>query len=178
MIFTYSKLWNFIIYIVLLFLISCDRNAFVTSDYIEFDERGMIKDNDYIFYPFKNSSVLDEDTLEVILSVRFDLECKISELPIKAEYLDSSIPEVIIKEIFFELFTENKPEHSPDKIDLGVYEEKKTIISNLVPDKDFFISLSTDQKDTKGILSIGVITKPKDTISNETYFRRVLSGNK
>ncbi|MCH5235709.1 MAG: hypothetical protein J1E16_10480 [Muribaculaceae bacterium] len=127
------------------------------GNYILFGDKGMAPHREYTFYPFESiDKNLSKDLFSISISLRYTDSCKFKFLPLKVEYASLVNDSIIEKNIKIPLFDDNG--RYKGKGNLGIYESEISLINNQPFEEGFFISLSTFETKTEGIISLGVIT--------------------
>lgn len=129
---------------------------FTLCDFIEFDGNGMTPDVEYMLNPFDSISkeFIDKD-FSLSLDIRYNEGCEIRTLPLIIQYPDLLQDTIVKKEISMPLF--NKEDRAMGIGNYGIYESNLLLIDNIKSSDTFFISISTREPHTSGIISIGVI---------------------
>lgn len=125
------------------------------SNFIEFGNQGMMRNTQYDFFPFDS---IDVDTINKLfdfnLEVRFNERCRIQSLPLLLEYRIKANEDIMEKNISLILFTPSgKPVGSGS---YGLYEVSVPLLDSIAYSDAFFISVSTPENNTDGIISLGV----------------------
>ena len=125
------------------------------SQYYDFDSRGMIPNMEYIFYPFKDSLLTkSQQKFDIVVSLRYTDNCPLRDLPIDIEKASLDNDSIISQHCLIPLFDmEGK---ISGKGNYGIYEAKKVLFRDAIYEEGYYISISTPQQDTSGLLSIGV----------------------
>lgn len=115
----------------------------------------MKPDTEYIFYPFENMTANDSiSNYEIILSLRITDQCLIKNFPLNIEFASLQNDSIQNKKLNFSLF--NEENQKIGKGNFGIYQYKKTLIDKIKPEEGFFITLSTPEQNTQGIISLGI----------------------
>lgn len=110
---------------------------------------------EYMFYPFEEL----KDSVAVInidLSLRYSDLCELKSLPLLVEY--ASLENDSIRQMTIQLPLFNDEGELDGKGNFGVYEKKLSLFKNLKREEGFFISVSTPEIKTNGILSLGIVS--------------------
>lgn len=125
------------------------------SNFIEFGSHGMQPSIEYVFSPFDSISKIDKDFFSIMVVIRYSERCRIRSLPLNIEYL-SATDSIISKNLLVNLF------HNDGTVvgygNYGIYEVKFPLLNEIKPSPEFFVSISTQEKATSGIISLGLIT--------------------
>lgn len=122
----------------------------------------MIPDVSYEFRPWiaHNSDSLSNDLYSLYLLIRFTEKCRIRELPLDIEMTCNTEDSLIRKHIEVTLFNEE------DKVkgegNYGIYRTEVNFASECRLDENFYISVETSEKDTQGVVSLGVGWKKQE----------------
>ena len=139
-----------------LFVTSCtDSTNQNFISYINYGKEGMIPCQEYIFDKFDSTFIKENDSsLSVFLTIRYNDETNIQNLPLKIEWPDDS-DSIHDKEFIIPLF--NKDDVLEGKGNYGIFENNYFLFNVIKPDDTFFISVSTTEKNTSGILALGIL---------------------
>lgn len=150
--------WKSILFLSVLIFISCvKKSEFIDSSYYDFGEKGMIPDREYIFYPFEKTKEVIDKELTFYITVRFSDRCGLKSIPLSVEYGSLDDDQINNSEFTIPLFDDYG--NSKGKGNWGIYEVELPFLKDKKYEEGFFISLSTQEKDTHGILSLGIISK-------------------
>lgn len=141
-----------------LFVACGNGNDIVSSRYINLGNEGITQGNDYLFENLIDSlSNKDKKGYNIFLSIRYSDLCNVVSLPLEIEYGSVNSDTISKKSVGLNLFDDKgKP---IGKGNFGLYEETQSIISDILVDDYFFISLSCKQPSISGINSIGILIK-------------------
>lgn len=150
----------YLISFLILFLGSCqDKTGVSFVEFYDFESEGLIPNKEYIFHPFQDTLYLNTDKVDIFLAVRYNEDCKIESLPLFLEYASLESDSIKNQSINIQLFEER--EEFPKKHKMGIYEKEITLLKDQKREEGFFLSLSTPEKNTRGINSVGIICKNK-----------------
>lgn len=129
-------------------------------DFIDFGHVGMIPSEQYIFQPFKEieNDSLNINKYDISIILRYTDKCSLKFLPLQIEassYNYDSIYNYKLEAILFEddtTFTSNK--------NYGLYETEILLLVAETYDEGLNLAISTYEKDTKGIISLGLNCSP------------------
>lgn len=125
--------------------------------FYDLGEEGMIPDKQYLFSPF-DSLFFDKDSFyKIDLSIRYSDNCHIKKLPLEIEYSSLNKDSIYKKKFMVALFDDE--DHFKGKGNFGVYEDIIPLLENQPAEEGFFISVSTPDKKTAGLISLGIICK-------------------
>lgn len=149
----------FIISILLYFLvssISCQKSDNIHSNiFIDFGKEGLIQNKEYAIQSSLDSVLFSKKNHSSInLVVRYTDSCKIKTLPLQVETIlssDDSIKNFKVELELFDDYGKNKGSGN-----FGIYEIKYPLIENNRIDHEFKISIMTEEKQTEGIISLGI----------------------
>lgn len=151
-IFIYSFLW-------LCFLIAlggCQNNKTHWSEFYNFGSNGMGKETEYVYYPFGDSITLkDNNIYSIDIVARYSQECQLTNLPLKIEYASLINDSIKQSQLLLPLF--DKENKIVGRGNFNVYESSVNFLKNLNSEDGFFMSISTIEESTKGILSLGIV---------------------
>lgn len=129
---------------------------FIISD---LGTEGLQKDLEYFFQPFDSVNVLNKNQKYYIsIYTRFNETCKINSLPLNIEWsenIEDTIHDLKISLPLFDKFNSN------GKGNYGIFETEVPLIILNSPDTTFFVNISTPEKDTRGIIALGLICRTK-----------------
>lgn len=142
-----------------IFLFSCSTQPEQSrSSFIDFDDSGMLANKEYLFQPFDSiSPSIANNLYDLYLELRYSNVCRIKQLPIDIEIGSVWDDSIINKKINLKLF--DKDDNFQGKGNFGVYEISANIIDSIKIKDGFFISVSTPESNTKGIISLGTLIK-------------------
>ena len=147
-------------YLVIIFtsliFIGCKKDVSPTkSDFYDFNEGGMTPDMEYVFVP---SEELTKESIDhnycVNLIVRYLDSCSISALPLNIESNFNDTDSICIVNMEIPLFSENGVPIG--KGNFGLFDISIPLFNDVKVSDISFISISTPEKHTQGIISIGV----------------------
>lgn len=140
-------------------LTSCIKNKdYKEGSYFVFDEKGMFPYREYTFYPFeKFEGSSPKNVFSIFISLRYTDSCNLKFLPLKIEYASLVKDSIIEKNINIPLYDDNGL--FKGKGNLGIYESEISLIKKQHFEEGFFISISTPETNTEGIISLGIINK-------------------
>ena len=154
---------DFFILVFLLLCVCCKGNIENRdAEFYDFGNEGMAQNLEYVFTPFKDSLILkanEEYKLEI--SVRYSSLCTLKKLPLHIEY--SSLEHDVIhhKDVDIALFDD--ADNINGKGNFNIFETKFPLINNQKPEEGYFIAVSTPEKSSKGVVSLGIVTYPETT---------------
>ena len=160
-----KRIHNFVfIYFIFIFIfLACKRNErFLEAEFYDLGKEGLLPGLDYIFYPFKDSLKFSDDKLYSIdIAVRYTDAYKLKSLPLWVEY--ASLNSDTVNKTFIELplFEEHE---NKELSHYGIYETDYVLLPEQSADEGFFISISSEQPSTSGIISLGIICANKKNI--------------
>ncbi|MCH5227408.1 MAG: hypothetical protein J1F16_06305 [Muribaculaceae bacterium] len=157
---SYSKLFQVFSILFSIAFSSCSlkEESIVSSDFVEFGHDGIVPDKEYVFYPFESvSDTVSSHTFAVSLIVRYTDLCKIKSLPLNIE--KGSIWSDSISNFQVELPLFQLNDNSNGKGNFGLYQTLFPLFPSIQNEEGSFISISSSSKDTKGIISMGIITE-------------------
>lgn len=145
--------------ILLLSFFSCVRDSKIYNvSFYEFPASGLIPSKDYIFYPFEN---WNHDSINNIynlfLVVRYTDQCKLKYLKLNVESSSFNYDSIHNEVVKIDLFDNDN--HFCGKGGFGFYENSFPIIKNQPFDENLSIAVSSAEKDTKGIIALGLLCK-------------------
>lgn len=151
---------KYIPFLFSLFLIGCGNLTHQIPEknfsvFIDFGEEGLIPEKNYLFDnldSLANVSKLKNGVLEIC--VRYTDRCKIKNLPLNVEYSSLSSDSIYSKSIEINLF--DNEDNVKGKGNFGIYETVFPVISDINFKDALYISISTTENLTSGILSLGV----------------------
>lgn len=128
------------------------------STYVDFNGKGMTTHEEYTFYPFDDiDSKYSKGLFDLYVSLRYTEACKLNYLPLKIEFASLEKDSIKEKSLNIPLFDDRG--NYKGRGNLGIY-ESEVILENKQPfEEGFFISISTSETDTEGIISLGIISK-------------------
>ena len=132
------------------------------STFYNFGNGGMIKDRQYVFSNYDSTLNVSSGKFSMLLTVRYNDRCKISELPLEVEYPDDNTDTIVKREILVSLFNEN--DNYEGTGNFGIYEKTIPFQDDYTVGDGFFVSVATSASSTKGIISIGLNLKEDVTI--------------
>lgn len=155
--------------IILIALSSCIKNSEIKeATFVNFGENGLQPNEQFTFYPFeKIKHPNSKDDYSISISIRYLDICELKYLPLKIEYASLENDSIIEKKIIIPLFDNNGIYKG--KGNLGLYESETDILSSQPFENGFFVSITSPEVKTQGILSLGVISKR--ILSHETNSR-------
>lgn len=137
-----------------------EKQNFCKSEFIEFNESGMIPGKEYLFSQLNDSSCLSSSKLfNIVLTIRYTDQCEINVLPLSVDYLSTQTDSIENISIMTPLF-DNRGENLGVG-NFGFYENEIPLFESRLPHDEFFVSIKTDEPKTKGIISAGIIIKEK-----------------
>ena len=118
----------------------------------------MTTHEEYTFYPFDEiDSKYSKGLFDLYVSLRYTEACKLNYLPLKIEFASLEKDSIKEKSLNIPLFDDRG--NYKGRGNLGIY-ESEVILENKQPfEEGFFISISTTETDTEGIISLGIISK-------------------
>ncbi|MCH5231429.1 MAG: hypothetical protein J1F43_06500 [Muribaculaceae bacterium] len=127
----------------------------------------MTPDKEYLFTPFDGISFdsIQKPDYSVELIVRYSDRCAIKELPLKFETISIFNDSIIERELKVKLF--NDDDEISGSGNYGIYQTQIPLFPKVLADENFFITFSTPERITSGLLSLGV--KLDKLGKNETY---------
>ena len=147
----------YFIIIILIFLNSCinkDLKSF--SSYEDFNGQGMVPYREYMFFPFKEmEKYKDTENFSISIEVRYSDKCNIRYLPLKVEYSSLERDTIDTSLINIPLFDANG--QNTGKGNYGIFDYRVNVLPHQKPEEGFFMALSTEERNTNGILALGVI---------------------
>lgn len=149
--------------ILLIFLMgSCYKNPILShSFFYELGEEGLSQNQEYVFFPFEQ---MDKDTLglkyDFFLIIRFSDRYKLKYLPLEIESSDLNCDTIIKEVINLNLFDNDN--QLIGKGNFGIFERKILLKKKQLFDESAFVAISTKEKATEGILSLGLLTLPSN----------------
>lgn len=151
----------FIGFIVILSLAfsACKNDKEIShADFIDLGHDGFIPEKEYLFYPFENfsDSLPLSQTFNLYVCLRYTDKCRLNYLPLHIESTSLESDSIIEKVIDLQLFENNRV---LGKGHYGIYEINCPFLEKIRSQKGFTVSIMTRQKDTQGILALGIITK-------------------
>ncbi|MCH5233383.1 MAG: hypothetical protein J1E78_07045 [Muribaculaceae bacterium] len=150
----------FVLTLMAVSVLSCRKFTPVTSDFVVFDQHGLIQDKDYILS--LSDSILhafENKPCTISLIVRFSSITPIKELPLKIEY--PLFPEGTIKNLDIVVPFYNTIEKNDLNGKFGVFQKIIPIINHYKLEEGFFIAFKTLIADTKGVMDIGLMIEPE-----------------
>lgn len=165
---------NFFIFLFLFaILLSCsDRSQSNNSKFYNFDHNGMLSDFEYLFAPVDTvSENLDKNSILPTLIIRFNDKCQIKKLPLSLEYSSMMADSIFKSEIEIPLFNDRGV--IKGRGNFGIYEASIPLNLEINDPDGFYLTVSTPEKITEGILALGVMFNNSDTYeSNTSQFQR------
>lgn len=145
---------------LLILLYSCGDTKIKGIQYQNFGTEGIVPEQDYVFYPFQNIDKPETNKpYEISLVIRISDLCRIKELPLNIETGSPLLDSIYSFNLKVNLY--NDSDLMKGKGNMGISEISVPLFSEINFDSDRFISLSTPEKETKGIISLGIISTPK-----------------
>lgn len=162
---------SFILLIPLLIHTSCKKSEDLEeSCFYDFDREGMKPDLQYIFNPFKDFQdslkINEKEIYSIDLIIRYSELCELRKIPLDVEYASLDNDSLKTKRIEISLYDES--DYIEGKGNYGIYDVTVPFLKHQVVEKGFYISISTPEKSTHGILSLGIICKNIKSSSDET----------
>lgn len=152
-----NQIFLFSLFFGLFFISGCKKTLIEDySVFYDLGEEGMKPKMEYLFYPFKN--IINDSipkNLKVYLVTRYHENTPINYLPLELEYYDSNLDTIKNYEIKLNLFDDSGL--TEGKGSYGIYESKYELMSLDHLYKDFFLSISTIEEKTQGLISLGVV---------------------
>ena len=144
----------------LMSLSGCKNLPFIDKDsifssYVDFGAGKMMPDEDYLFDFF--DSIPDVKKLKdvsVEVSVRYTDRCKIKSLPLNVETASLYSDSIELRQIDIPLFNEN--DEFQGQGNFGIFETNYTLSQLPEIPEGFFVDISTPEKNTRGIISLGI----------------------
>lgn len=131
------------------------------SFFYDFDQEGMKPDLEYIFYPFERIENISSDSIfSLTLSIRYSNILHLQRLPLNIEFASFENDSIRNIKINVPLFDDK--DSYKGKGNFGLYESDYTFLHNQKFEDGFFVSVSTSEKETHGILSLGIVIDPKN----------------
>lgn len=129
------------------------------SEFYDYGSEGLQPEVEYIFYPFDSlhSHKADLSSKELLLLIRYSELCDLKELPLSVEW--SSLEQDSVRECKIKVPLFNQENTYIGKGNFGIFETTYPLMVIDKPQEGLYISLSTQEKETKGILSLGVTCK-------------------
>lgn len=151
----------FLLISLFLIMIACRKsNGFKEAIFYDFNETGMIPRKEYVYYPFENikNDSLSSEKYDLTLVVRYSEFSVLKYLPLTIEYSSLNRDSIIETKLKIPLYLDdnNLVGHGG----LGIFQTEMKILNNLKYENEFFISVSTLEEDSHGILSLGVVLQP------------------
>lgn len=138
-------------------LVSCreDKDK-MGSSFIDLGIDGMTQDYQYIFQPLESLyfDSISTSRFNVELILRYTDKCRFKELPLVTESFLKLNDTIDTREMSIPLF--NQEGKVKGKGNYGIYQEEVPFLQDQELDENFFISLSTTEPDTEGIVALGV----------------------
>lgn len=130
------------------------------SSFMDFDDKGLSPGMQYMILPVEN---IDEDILKdtkfsTSLVVRYTDKCKIRELPLNLEYILNRGDSIGSEDIKLTLF--DKEEDYFGRGNYSLYQKEIKLADSILLDDDAFVSIATFDKNTAGIVSMGIVCRP------------------
>ena len=147
-------------------LLGCDnKNRDSSFLFFDFGNEGMISGREYIFYPNDSSYFPPHNNDAVFyLLIRYTDNCKINSLPVSIEYTSLMNDSTTVNFIDIPLFDDT--DKFLGKGNFGVYERLFPL--NLKISADSYISVLTQEKNTTGIISLGLLRSQQISNKNGT----------
>ena len=149
--------------ILLIFILLCieacsDHTNPSFTEFVELGNEGLTPGYEYVFQNFDQSVLekkINRDSLfGVDLLIRYNDQCRISELPLEIEYYSILQDSVISIHESISLFGNNDTQSFSNHF--GLFEIRIPIIEKIIKSNVFFISLKTFEEDTQGIIALGI----------------------
>lgn len=171
------KIWGLIVLISAFAALSgCrDESQPQISQFYDFDGRGMIPDLEYVFSPFDSIGIVEKSRYmginsysdssyskpptgdyEVAISFRYNHKCDLKSLPLSFEWGSLGEDSIRHGDIFIDF---PSPAEGRAKGNFGLYETNKTIIKKCRGEEGLYIAVSTPEKQTRGLVSMGVVCR-------------------
>lgn len=146
------------LFLCFIFLLGCASTANQNNAlFYDVGEDGLIPDYSYEFSNL--DSLLDESSKDskynLFLELRFSDRCKIQTLPLKIEFFSLQSDTIFNFDTDINLFSDN--DKFTGKGNFGIYENKIPVWTCKKIPEGLTFSVSTPEKNTDGIISIGII---------------------
>lgn len=123
------------------------------SEFYDLGPKGMLKDMEYVFSP-----ELKDGKYEVLMALRYNLQCNLETLPLNMEYY-SGDSDSVVSVLRTVTFPEAQGTHG--KGSFGVYQIENMLLENFIAEEQSYITISTPATQTNGLISLGLIFIPK-----------------
>lgn len=148
-------------------LSGCDKISYskpetIFSEYVDISSEGLLPGFEYVFDSFDSiSKTTKEFSCTLLLSLRYSDYCDKKIIPFNIEYSSPESDSIITLKMNFPLFTDD--DRNMGKGNFGIYEKSVPIIDNVEFSEGFYVAVSSPDKISKGLLSIGIVAnKGKD----------------
>lgn len=157
--------------LLIVFLTSaCQKeNKLIGAQFIAFGEEGIQPDYDYIFHPIDTTEKkTSKDDADINLILRYNQVCNIRNIRFNIESSSLDMDSISKFEISVPLFDHN--DEKAGKGGMGIYEIKYPLLKISLPQDGLYVGISTPEKNTRGILSLGVTVEEKNNGINSRTF--------
>lgn len=135
---------------------ACNSENNSTVEFINFGNSGMVAFQEYVFRPYDrfNTDTVAEFVKSISIIVRYSENCNIKSLPLKIEALYKADEPIITDTIKVDLFDNSG--HKKGKGNFGIFQTRYLLKQNQPIDPLSFISISTSESATPGVIALGV----------------------
>lgn len=148
-------------FLLLLFVacFSCSDNKIpYNSEFYDFGHKGMEARKEYLFYPFKDQEdSTSKKSYNINLILRYSDKCEIKCLPLDVEAGSLWRDSLLHARIPVRLFDDE--DNVAGKGNYGVFETEVPVLHTDSIMDGMYISISTLEKHTDGIVSLGIVTQ-------------------
>lgn len=149
----------FFAFLVAIFLMVVGSACQPSHCYIHFQDlgaSGLVPDKEYVFKPFEKSDKKNlNGTFKIDIAVRYNDKCTLETLPLNIEISSFNSDSISNLNLKIPLF-DNKEEGSA-KGSYGIYEAVVPLTADQNYDEGLTIALASPEKDSNGIIAIGII---------------------
>ncbi|MCH5229825.1 MAG: hypothetical protein J1F12_07540 [Muribaculaceae bacterium] len=125
------------------------------AEYINFDAEGLKSSIEYTLAPVKTFNLKDSaNYCSLYIMVRYTDSCLIRQLPLSVEYSLANSNAVSTDKINIPLFDQEGVSYGHGNLTL--YETSYLLKENAQIDNCFYLSFETPEKNTEGIISVGI----------------------
>ena len=143
--------------IVCLFSACKEKEVILNSEFYELNYEGLLSGKEYLFSPFNSlaDSSFDEKKFNICLVIRYSEICRLKNLPLRIECSSPLRDTISYQNLNLELF--DNDDFPIGHGHYGIFELKKCLYRDMNPIENFALSVSSDLKETNGILSLGIL---------------------
>ena len=149
---------GFIVFLILVLSYSCAKNKNeLNGSFYDFNDKGIETAREYVFYPFMKMSrdSLEFNKYDLMMVVRYSDKCEVKELPVNIEISSYNKDSISFNRLSLVLFDDENL--FLNKKGFGFYEVSFPVLENIPFDEGLTIAISTKEKETRGIVALGII---------------------